>query len=81
MNDFRLNEDTLRTIQATTGMDASFISESDISVIDCNIEKKTGKTLEPAISFAGLNPRGSVYLMFKRFFTSKEIDEQLAAIK
>lgn len=81
MNKFRLNVDTLKTIQATTGMDASFISESDVSVVERNIEKKTGKKLQPAISLAGLNPRGSVYLMFKRFFTNEEIDGKLAAIK
>lgn len=81
MNKFRLNEDTLKTIQATTGMDASFISKSDVSVIERNIENKTGKKLQPVISLAGLNPRGSVYLMFKRFFTEEEIDSRLAAIK
>lgn len=78
---FRLNEDTLKNIHATTGMDASFISESDVSIVERNIEKKTGKKLEPAISLAGLNPRGSVYLMFKRFLTNEDIDSKLAAIK
>lgn len=81
MNKFRLNEDTLKTIHATTGMDASFISKSDVSVVERNIEKKTGKKLQFAISLAGLNPRGSVYLMFKRFFTNEEIDNKLASIK
>lgn len=76
-----MNTNTMRTIHAGTGMEASDISQSDISVVDDNIEKFTGRRLEPATSFAGLSPRGSVYLMFKRFFTRQEIDEKLLSIR
>lgn len=62
-------------------MDAMTIARADVSEIDANIEKKTGKTLIPAIAIGNLISRGSVYLMFRRFFSRAEIDRQLDKIK
>lgn len=78
---FRLNEDTQKAIRTSTGMDTSFISKTDVDIVDQNIERHTGKKLTPAVSLAGIIPRGSVYLMFNRLFTNKEIDSKLAAVK
>lgn len=62
-------------------MDAMTIARTDVSVIDANIEKKTGKPLTPAVTIGNLTSRGSVYLMFKRFFSKEEIDTRLDRIK
>jgi len=81
MNQFKLNNETLRHIHAVTGMDARDISMSDVSTVDKFIEKRKGQSLKPAINLGGLSPRGSVYLMFNRFITRKEIDRQIDHIK
>lgn len=81
MKSFELNNESLRSIHDLTGMDAMTISLSDVSEVDANIEKKTGKTLMPTFSIGNLTSRGSVYLMFKRIFTSAEIDSKLDRIK
>lgn len=81
MKSFRLNHNTLASIKASTGLDASTISSSDISVIDETIEKHTGKSLTPSLSLGGIHPRGSVYLMLDRLFTREYIDRQLNRIK
>lgn len=81
MKSFELNRESLQSIHNLTGMDAMTIARTDVSVIDTNIEKRTGKKLKPAISIGNLSSRGSVYLMFKRFFSKEEIESQLDKIK
>ena len=81
MFSFLLNKATKDAIKVATGLDASAISGSDISVIEETIERRTNTTLEEAISIGGLQPRGSVYLMLHRFFTAKEVDARLEKIK
>lgn len=81
MKGFRLNKETLRSIQASTGMDAAVISHSDISDIEMNIENRIGSPLKPAVSVGGLSPRGSVYLMFNRLISSSQINKALRSIK
>lgn len=80
MNRFRLNLESQRFIQSDTGMDCSLIANSDVAVIDKNIEKHTDAVLKPALSVGNISPRGSVYLMLKRFFTDSKINEKLAKI-
>lgn len=81
MKSFELNSESLRSIHKLTGMDAMSIAHADVSVIDTNIEKKIGSVLKPAFSIGSLTSRGSVYLMFKRFFSKEEIDSRLDKIK
>lgn len=81
MKQFRLNHRTLASIKASTGLDASAISNSDISVVDETIEKHTGQPLTPSVSLGGIQPRGSVYLMLDRLLTSDYINSQLNKIK
>lgn len=81
MKRFELNSESLRSIHNLTGMDAMSIAHADVSVVDTNIEKKIGAPLKPAFSIGNLTPRGSVYLMFKRFFSEEQINSQLDKIK
>lgn len=81
MKPFRLNIHTLDSIKATTGLDAATISNSDVSAVDKSIERRTGQTLSPSLSIGGILPRGSVYLMLNRLFTSSYINSQLNKIK
>lgn len=81
MKRFELNKKSLRSILEDTGMDSSYIANSDTAVIDENIEKLKNVKLKPVISIGNLSPRGSVYLMLKRFFTSNQINSDLARIK
>lgn len=62
-------------------MDAKTIARTDVSEVDANIERKICNILKPTFSIGNLTSRGSVYLMFKRFFSKEEIDSQLARIK
>lgn len=80
MNRFRLNGKTLKSILADTGMDESFIANADTTLIDQHIEKHKKTKLKPALSIGNQSARGSVYLMFKRFFTKEEINSGIAAI-
>lgn len=77
---FKLNNKTKESIYASTGMKADLIANTDIEIIDSNIESRIGKKLTFSTLVGGLIPRGSVYLMFERFFTSKEIDKKLSNI-
>ncbi len=77
---FKLNSKTKESIHASTGMNVDFIANSDIETIDNKIESKIGKKLSFSTTIGGLIPRGSVYLMFKRFFTKEEIERKLAKI-
>lgn len=77
---FKLNNKTKESIYASTGMKTDFIANADIDKIDSNIESRIGKKLTFSTVIGGLLPRGSVYLMFERFFTSKEIDKKLSNI-
>lgn len=77
---FKLNNKTKESIYASTGMKADLIANTDIDIIDSNIESRIGKKLTFSTLVGGLIPRGSVYLMFERFFTSKEIDKKLSNI-
>lgn len=81
MKKFRLNISTLNSIRKETGMDAKDIASDDISSVEANIEKRNGCRIVPAVTMDGLSPRGSVYLMFNRFFTKKEIDHQIDNIR
>jgi hypothetical protein len=81
MKQFKLNNQTLATIKASTGLDASTISDSDISVVDKTIENRMGQPLTPSVSLGGIQPRGSVYLMLDRLFTGEYINRQLNKIK
>lgn len=81
MKQFRLNDRTVARIKASTGLDASTISDSDIGAVDKAIERRTRRILSPALSIPGIQPRGSVYLMLNRVFTAKEIDSNLNKIK
>jgi hypothetical protein len=81
MNRFRLNKATIENIRTNVGLDVSTISDSDISTIDAHIEQRKKKRLSPALEVGGVSPRGSVFLMFNRVFTSKEIDSRLSRIK
>lgn len=81
MNAFKLNSTSLKFIQADTGMDSNYIANTDIAMIDSNIEKRAKCILEPSLSLGNLSPRGSVYLMLRRFFTDKFINRKLARIK
>lgn len=78
---FRLNSKTKKDIHSSTGMDVDFIANNDVKVIDSNIESYTDKHLKPATNIGGLLSRGSVFLMFGRFFTNNEIERQLSKIK
>ena len=80
MKMFKLNNRTKESIHAGTGMNTDFISNSDIDKIDSNIESLIGKKLTFSTVIGGLISRGSVYLMFERFFTRKEIDRKLSKI-
>ncbi len=81
MLDFRLNKETLDNIKTVTGFDSKVISTTDVLTIDENIEKQSGKKLQPVLSIGGILPRGSVYLMFNRLFTSNDINKGLNRIK
>lgn len=81
MNKFTLNNETLQRIHTVTGLDARDISTSDVGKVDSFIEKRKGTVLSPAVNVGGLSPRGSVYLMFSRFLTQKEIDRRIDSIK
>lgn len=81
MKSFELNRESLRSIHNLTGMDAMTIARTDVSVIDTNIEKRNGIKLRPAIAIGNLTSRGSVYLMFKRFFSKAEIESKLDKIR
>lgn len=81
MNTFKLNPISLKYIHADTGMDGRFIANADTSVIDRNIEKRSGSKLKPALFIGNISPRGSVYLMLKRFFTDNFINGKLKKIK
>ena len=81
MKGFSLNSATLDTIQASTGLEMSAIVKSDLSAIESHVEKQIGTILKPALNVGNLQARGSVYLMFKRLFTAKEIDCKLDKIK
>lgn len=81
MKKFRLNNDTMQRIFADTGMKVNEIASSDVLAVDACIEDRSGKHLRPAVDMAGLNPRGSVYLMFNRFFTKEDIDKAIARIR
>lgn len=78
---FRLNSKSKKGIHSTTGMDADIIANTDVNVIDSNIESYADVELKPATKIGGLLSRGSVYLMFQRFFTNNEIEHQLSKIK
>ena len=80
MRRFRLNNRTKKSIHASTGMSTDFISMTDIDMIDSNIESRIGKKLTFSTVIGGLIPRGSVYLMFQRFFSREEIDRRLSKI-
>ena len=80
MRRFRLNNRTKESIHASTGMSTDFISMTDIDMIDSNIESRIGKKLTFSTVIGGLIPRGSVYLMFQRFFSREEIDRKLSKI-
>ncbi len=80
MSMFKLNNKTKESIYTSTGMDVDFIAKADIETIDSNIESHIGKKLSFSTTIGGLLPRGSVYLMFKRFFTKEEIDQKLSKI-
>lgn len=81
MRKFELNKDSIRYIQSDTGMDRSFIANSDTSVIDKNIEKHINATLRPDLIVGNISPRGSVYLMLRRFFTERFVNSKLAKIR
>ncbi len=81
MGKFRLNNRTKSEIYSSTGMDSDFIANADVSVIDSRIENLHHTKLKPATLIGGLLSRGSVYLMFKRFFTKTEIEQQLSRIR
>lgn len=81
MINFRLDRETLENIETATGFDSKVISDTDVFTIDKNIEKLSGKRLQPALSIGGLLPRGSVYLMFNRLFTSHDINKGIDRIK
>lgn len=78
---FRLNSKTKKDIHSATGMDVDFIANTDVDTIDSNIESYADACLKPATKIGGLLSRGSVYLMFQRFFTNNEIEHQLSRIK
>ncbi len=81
MMGFKLNKRTLNSIRTVTGLDSTVIANTDIMKIDKAIESRNKRSLKPALSLGGIQPRGSVYLMFDRLFTSKEIEQGLAEIK
>lgn len=78
---FRLNSKTKNDIRSSTGMDVDFIANNDVHVIDSKIESFNDTHLKPATKIGGLLSRGSVFLMFQRFFTNSEIERQLSKIK
>lgn len=80
MRSFKLNNKTKESIHANTGMSTDFISNTDIDKIDSNIESRIGKKLTFSTVIGNLIPRGSVYLMFNRFFSREEIDRKLSGI-
>lgn len=77
---FKLNNKTKESIHASIGMKTDFIANADIEKIDSNIESRIEKKLTFSTTIGGLISRGSVYLMFERFFTAKEIDRKLSKI-
>ncbi len=81
MKGFKLNKRTLDSVRAVTGLDSTVIANTDIMKIDKDIEKRNKKSLKSALTLGGLQPRGSVYLIFDRLFTSKEIEQGLAEIR
>lgn len=81
MRKFKLNKRTKQDILSATGMDVDMIINSDISVVDSNIEERISRKLTPAFKLGGLFSRGSVYLMLNRYFSRNFIDRQLAKIK
>lgn len=81
MSRFKLNKDSIRFIQSDTGMDSSFIANSDTAVIDNLIEKYINTKLKPNLNVGNISPRGSVYLMLKRFFTECFVNSKLNKIK
>ena len=80
MRSFKLNNRTKESIHVGTGMSTDFIANTDIDMIDSNIESRIGKKLTFSTVIGGLIPRGSVYLMFQRFFSREEIDRKLSKI-
>lgn len=80
MNKFRLNNESERFIHADTGMDSTFIAKSDIATVDKNIEDYTDAVLKPSLTVGHVSPRGSVYLILKRFFTQSEINAGITKI-
>lgn len=81
MNRFELNNATLDSIRASVGMDVSGISDSDVLTVDRAIETRTKRPLIPAMTVGDISPRGSVYLMYNRTFSAKEIDNAIDRIK
>lgn len=81
MKVFRLNNRTAESISRATGMSVEEIAGADVSVVDDAIQKKIDKELTPSVNLGGLLPRGSVYLMFDRFLTNKDINKGISAIR
>lgn len=81
MKGFKLNNITAESICQATGMSIEEIAISDVSVVDNAIQRKIDKELVPSVDLGGILPRGSVYLMFDRFLTSKDIDKGISAIR
>lgn len=80
MKQFKLSEQTKKSIEKTTGLNYETIVNSDVAEIDRKIEKKTGKKLRFSTHVGGLQPRGSVYLMLNRFITAKDINRSIDRI-
>lgn len=80
MKEFKLNNKTAESIFQTTGMSVEEIANADVLTVDNSIQKQIDRKLTPAIELGGLLSRGSVYFMFDRFFTEKDINNGIASI-
>jgi len=80
MKEFKLNIKTAESIFKTTGLSLDEIANADVLTVDDAIQTKIDRKLTPAVDLGGLQPRGSVYLMFKRFLTKNDIDKGISAI-
>lgn len=81
MKGFRLNNRTAESICRATGMSVEDIASADVSLVDDAIQKKIDRVLTPSVDLGGILPRGSVYLMFDRFLTNKDINKGISAIR
>lgn len=77
-----MKEETLAAIEAHVGIAPSQIAEMDWDDIDKHIESKINKKLDyDDCADQRVPPRGSVFLMLRRFINPVDIDKRITRMK